>query len=876
MQHRTWGVTRFGARRVDRPLWAFWAEDRDRVLERLGAASDGLTSDAAAAARRRARGSRRLRPGRSRLRLLLAQFASPIMLVLIGATIISMLVGDAIDGAIIVAIIAASGVLGYWQEQRAHTAVAALLATVQVTVPVLRDGAETAVPVAEVVPGDVVLLRAGGVVPGDCRLLESENLLVDESTLSGESFPVEKDARVAVAPTVVLAQRRNSLFLGTHVVSGTGRAVIVLTGRDTLFGAVSADLQRDRVTTAFADGTRRFGILLITMMAILTTFILAVNVVLGRPLIESVLFSLALAVGLSPQMLPAIVALSLAAGARRLAAARVIVTRLEAIEDLGAMTVLCTDKTGTLTTGTVTLVDAVDLAGGSSANVLELAALNAGLQRGYTNPVDAAVLAARAPAADARALDELPYDFHRRMLTVLVAGPRPMIITKGAVDSVLDRCTQARAADGGVVPLSGVEASVRELVAARAADGARLLALATREREPGAEQLHGDDETDLVLEGLLLLSDEVKPDAAGAVAELQQGGVSVRIVSGDARLTAQAVARRVGIPADRVITGADMDGMTDSELQASSRGCAVFAEVEPLQKARVIRALRADGETVGYLGDGINDAPALHAADAGISVDTAADVAKQSASLVLLENDLGVIARGVLLGRETFANTLKYVRVTTSANFGNMLSMAAASLFLPFLPLLPRQILLLNFLSDIPATTIAADAVDPERTAQPGTWDIPGIRRFMIVFGLLSTVFDLATFAVLLLLFQADETLFRSAWFIESTLTEIVVLLSLRTARPVWASRPGRGLLIASIAMVVVAVALPFTPVLGPALGLAPLPLLVLASLAGLTTVYLAANELLKRRVLLVAAPPARSAGLVSDRSGGYSGESSI
>ncbi|MBM7504869.1 magnesium-translocating P-type ATPase [Agromyces aurantiacus] len=833
------------------PADPFWAGPTAELLERLGTSATGLTQAEAEAALARRRLRRHHGHGTAtRARLLLAQFSSPIVLILIVATVISMLVGDLTDGLIILAIILASGLLGFAQEDRANSVVAELLRSVQVRVPVLRDERERAVPVAEVVPGDIVLLRAGAVVPADCRLLAGENLLVDESTLTGESFPVEKDAAASVEPGAELVERRDSVFLGTHVVSGTGRAVAVRTGRDTQFGAVSSELEQRRVTTAFTRGTTRFGVLLIWIMVILTGFIFLVNTLFGRPLIESLLFALALAVGLSPQMLPAIVSVSLSAGARRMARQRVVIKRLDAIEDLGALTAICTDKTGTLTRGTVQLDRAADLDGHESEGVLRLASLNAGLQEGFPNPLDLAILARRRPDPAERALDEVPYDFARRRLSVAAEiDGIPTLITKGAFESVLDACASARVG-GRDAPIDEVRTALMQRYAELSGRGVRVLGIAVRTLPAPLPVLTPADETGMVLVGLLGFDDPPRDDAGAAVAELARLGVSVRLITGDNRFAAAAVAASVGLPTEHVLTGRELAAMDDAALASAVRSTAVFAEVEPLQKRRVVGALRADGETVGFLGDGINDAPALHAADVGISVDTAVDVAKQAAGVVLLDKSLDVIVDGVTLGRATFANTLKYVRVTTSANFGNMLSMAAASLFLPFLPLLPRQILLLNFLSDIPATTIAADAVDPEAIEAPGRWDLRGIRNFMIVFGLLSTVFDLATFAVLLLVFQAGPTEFRSAWFIESTLTEVVVLLSLRTARPVLRSRPGAALVWASVAIAVTTVALPYVPFLAEPLGLAPVPGALVLVLLALTTLYLGANELLKRRFL--------------------------
>jgi Mg2+-importing ATPase len=829
----------------------FWAETPDTLLKRLRTPEGGLSDEAAAAVLARRKLRRRHRHGRAAWpKLLLSQFSSPIMLILIVATLISMLVGDLTDGSIIIAIIIASGILGFSQEFRANNDVAALLARVEVKVPVTRGGREVDVPVAEVVPGDIVQLRAGCVVPADCRLFECESLLVDESTLTGESFPVEKDAAIEVPSSSGLADRANSVFLGTHVVSGTGRAIAVLVERDTEFGAVSSELEKKRVTTAFTRGTTSFGIFLIWIMVVLTAFIFVVNTLFGRPLLESLLFALALAVGLSPQMLPAIVSVSLSTGARRMARQQVIVKRLDAIEDLGALTVLCTDKTGTLTAGSVELDRAFDLDGRESDDVLRLAVLNAGLQHGFPNPLDLAIIARRKPPPGVEALDEVPYDFSRRRLSVLVRlDDAPTLIVKGSFESVLSVCDTA-VVDGNTVPIGTVRPALAERFATLSAQGLRVLAVATRVFDDPVHGLAPAHASGLALVGLLAFRDPAKADAAASIASLEEMGVSVRLITGDNRLVAAAVARSVGLDTARVMTGSEIDAIDDATLVTHVEAVVVFAEVEPLQKRRILTALRAGGATVGFLGDGINDAPALHAADVGISVDTAVDVAKQAASVVLLAKSLAVLADGIRLGRATFANTLKYVRVTTSASFGNMLSMAVASLFLSFLPLLPRQILLLNFISDVPATAIATDRVDPEQVTEPGKWDLRGIRNFMIVFGLLSTAFDLATFALLLVVFQAGQDLFRSSWFIESTLTELVVLLSLRTGRPVFRSRPGSALLLASAAMAAITLVLPYIPALAAPLGLVPVPWPILASLFGVTLIYLFANEALKQRFL--------------------------
>lgn len=827
----------------------FWSREVDDLLAEVGSTRAGL--NAAEAARRLKRdGPNAVAPRKPHtgVRLLLAQVANPIVLILVAATVLSVGLGDVTDGLIILAIIMASAVLGFWQERGASIAVDALLATVRVEAEVLRDGAEVPVPTEEVVVGDVVVLRAGDIVPADCRVIESHSLLADEAALTGESYPTEKIPGVIDAGTP-LAGRSNAVFLGAHVVSGSATAVVAACGLDTEFGALSAELAAPEVTTGFERGMTAFGLLLVRVMAILVTAIFVVNVVLNRPVVESLLFSLALAVGLTPQLLPAIVAVSLATGARRMAAENVIVKRLDAIEDLGAMTVLCTDKTGTLTAGAVVLEAALDLDGRASDDVLRLARLNAGLQRGFSNPLDHAILLGGPPQDDTLRLDEVPYDFSRKRLSVLVAGADGnMLVTKGALAGVLEVATDAQM-EGAIVPLDAVRPRVDAQFHRLSAEGYRVLGLATRTLAAGHSTAAAEDEAKMVLRGLLTFHDPPKSGVPEAVAELATLGLSVRMITGDNRLAARHLAAAVGLADTTVMTGDSIDRLGDSELAESVKHTMVFAEVEPIHKERLVRALRAAGHTVGFLGDGINDAAALHAADVGISVDSAVDVAKQSAAVVLLDKSLAVVADGVRLGRETFANTLKYVRVTTSANFGNMLSMAAAAAFLPFLPLLPRQILLLNFLSDIPATTIATDAVDAEQLRRPRTWDVPSIRNFMVIFGLISSAFDIVTFLVLRTGFGADAPLFRSGWFVASTATELAVMLVLRTSRPFWRSRPASPLLWTSAVVAAVTVALAFSPLARP-LGLVHLPLKVLAALASLTVGYVAVNETVKRRVL--------------------------
>ena len=780
------------------------------------------------------------------LSLLARQFQSPIILILAFATVISGLLGDVTDATIILAIMILSGLLGFWQERGATRAVAALLAMVRVTCEVLRDGRSVQVPLADVVPGDVVRLNAGDVVPGDCLVLDARALLVDEAALTGESYPAEKSPGVVEAQSPI-SQRSNALLMGTHLVSGTATVLVVHTGATTEFGALSAHLRLRPPPTSFERGTTAFGFLLMRAMVVLVAAIFVVNLVLARPLVDSALFSLALAVGLTPQLLPAIVTISLSQGARRMARKRVIVKRLDVIEDFGGMTVLCTDKTGTLTLGTVVLDAALGPNGQPSIEVGRLAYLNAHLQRGFSNPIDAAIVAAAPPDAPAAVLlDEIPYDFARKRLSVLVEDRgTPRMITKGALDNVLAVCTTARTPTGDTVELATILPDLLARYATRSQAGYRVLGVATGS-PASRSRLRPADESDLTFEGFLTFLDPPKPGIAATLGELAAAGVAVRMITGDNRLVAAHVGGMAGLPVDRVMTGADLAGLSDAALAAVVADFAIFAEIDPAQKERIIRALRSSGQIVGFLGDGINDAPALHAADVGISVDTAVDVAKESAAIVLLDKDLRVILDGVREGRRTFANTMKYVMTTTSANFGNMLSMAAAAAVLPFLPLLADQILLINFLSDFPATAIATDDVDAEQLDRPHRWDIRYVRNFMIVFGITSSIFDLLTFTVLRIGFGADATLFRSGWFVESIATEIAVLFVLRTRRPFLRSRPSSLLVVASIAVAAVTVAIPYSPFAG-ALGLDAMPPVLPMTLAVITGLYILVTEIAKR-----------------------------
>ena len=834
---------------------AYWARESPELLAAFASHPEGLSSDEAA--RRLARhGPNAVEASRdvAAIRLLLRQFASPLVLILVFGAIISLFVRDWLDSALILVIVVGSALLGFVQEYRASAAVAALRRRLALSVRVLRDGAAQSIVASRIVPGDVIELSAGNLIPADGVILAARDFLVSEASLTGESMPVEKRPG-AVNARAALSARINCAFMGTSVRSGTATVLVVRTGRATAFGDVAARLKAPPPETEFARGVRQFGYLLVQIMVVMVIFVLAVNHVLERPAIESLLFAVALAVGISPELLPAIVSVTLARGARDMARRGVIVRRLDAIEDLGSMDVLCTDKTGTLTAGVMALDAAVDAQGAPSAEVLRIAYVNAALETGIENPLDAALVAAGAKAgmgtAGCAKVDEIPYDFLRKRLTIVIACEgdpgHHLIITKGAFDSVLGACT-THARQGAEAPLDDVG---RERLAswyrARGVEGLRVLALATR-RVPAQARYTRDDEAGMVLAGFLVFLDPPKAQAAQAVRDLASRGVRIKVVTGDNRHVAAHVAATIGLDPKAMLTGEAIAGMKDESLWHRAPRTDLFVEVDPQQKERIIRALQRTGHSVGYLGDGINDAPALHAADVGISVDQAVDVARESADVVLLRPDLDVLRRGVDDGRRTFANTLKYIAITTSANFGNMVSMALATPLLPFLPLAAKQVLLNNFLSDLPSIAISTDTVDAARLARAQRWEVAGVRRFMVVFGLISTVFDLLTFFVLLRVFEASESTFQTAWFVVSLLTELAVLLVLRTHGPAWRSMPSRVLLTTTVAVCAVAVALPFIAPVASVFGFVALPWPLHAAMVAIVAGYILATELAKRR----------------------------
>ena len=800
------------------------------VLSKLGTSDAGLSS---------AEASRRLgiygpnvlvAHGVSAWAVLARQLHSYLLLLLLVAAVVSAVVGDGTEALIIGAIMAMSVGLSFFNEYRSEKAVAELHSEIKHLAAVDRDGAPAEIVVTQLVPGDVVHLRVGDVIPADLRLLEVHELECDESVLTGESRATEKTAE-AQPPGDSPLDLRSCVFMGTLVSGGGGRGVVVRTGSRTAFGAIAVRLGEQQGVTAFQQGLQDFSRLIATVTAVLAGSIFVINAALGRSILQSALFALAIAVGLTPQLLPAIVTVSLSTGARRLAKKRVIVKRLVAIEDLGNVEVLFTDKTGTLTQGKISFTQALDGTGKADdrVHVLGLACSDK-----TGNELDRALWADPKTVhgeTSPTPLDRLPFDHERQLATVLVDTPQGrLLISKGAPEAVLARCTSVPAQAQAI--LNGLFAS-----------GTRVVAVASRPL--AADHLGKNDERDLSLEGFLCFTDPVKPDVRDSLARLARLGITVKIVTGDNGQVAAHLCGEVGLDPGTVVTGRELEKLDDDALVGLLPTTTIFARVTPEQKSRIILAQRRLGSDVAFLGDGVNDAIALHHADVGISVDSAADVAKDAAAVVLLDKDLGILAEGVVEGRRIFANTIKYVLMGTSSNFGNMFSAAGASLFLNFLPMLPTQILLNNLLYDVSEMTIPTDNVDDELLARPAKWDIRMIRRFMSFFGPISSVYDFLTFAVMLRVFDAGPVLFRSGWFVESLATQTLVIFVIRTRRvPFYKSRPSRPLLATTLACAAFGVALPYIPPLAHLFGFTPLPLTFLVILGAMIVTYLALAQI--------------------------------
>jgi Mg2+-importing ATPase len=824
----------------------FWREGRDAVLRRLGSTSDGLEDAEAAERLRRCGPNLAVTSLRRGLPVKIAKrLVEPLIAILLIAALVSGATGDWQSLIIIVLIVLASIALDVFQETQAENAVDALRRTVAVQVSILRSGKSVELPVREVVAGDVVLLHAGDLVPADGLVLESQEAMADEAVLTGEPFPVEK---LAASSGRGSEGADTALFGGTSIVAGEVRMLVVATGADTRLGAVARSMQATEPPTAFERGVRGLGLLILRLTGFLVLFVLLTQLVRHGLSIESFLFAVALAVGLTPELLPVVMTVTLARGAMRMAQRQVVVKRLSAIHDLGAMDVLCTDKTGTLTEARIAHLGSFGCDGADNAHVTGLARLNSRFCSGLRNNLDTALLA-DAPEGDDgwRRLADLPFDFERRRASILVArGDEREMIVKGAPEALLALCDRFEGADGNAEKLDdAARGRILGIVEAKGTQGLRLLGVARRSLPPGTETLTRADEAGLVFAGCAVFIDPPKASAGVAVRQLATAGVRVKVISGDAAPVVRHLAESLKLPARGLMSGEEIATLGDAALAARVRDVDLFVRVAPEQKARIVLALRRAGHTVGFIGDGINDAPAIHAADVGLSVEGGTEVAREAAAIVLLAPDLGVLAQGIAEGRRTYANIMKYVRMGTSSNFGNMLSMALASMVLPFLPLNPLQILVNNMLYDLSEVGIPFDEADPGDLARPQQWDMRAVLRFTLVMGPLSSLFDAATFVMLLGVFGAGVEMFRTAWFVESILTQILVIFVIRTAAPCWRSRPHRFLVFTSLGALAAALILALTP-LGHPLGFIALPAPVLLSILAIAAFYLVLAELLK------------------------------
>ncbi len=780
-------------------------------------------------------------------------FLNPLVAILLLAAIVSAILGDRINASIIIAIVLLSNILNFVQTYQSQNAVEKLRAGVAPTATALRDGKWIEVPRRDLVPGDMIRLMAGDLVPADARLVQATDLHVQQAALTGESLPVEKSADDLGAPTESFAEAHNSVFLGTSVVSGTGTALITATGRNTAFGDIAARLASRPPETEFERGIKGFGMLIMQTVFFLVLFIFLVGILGHHQPFETVLFAISLAVGLTPEFLPMITTVTLGQGALRMAKQKVVVKHLESIQNFGSIDTLCSDKTGTLTSGETQLEGYLDLQDKTSDRVLLFSYLNSSYETGIRSPLDEAILQhGSIDITGYSKAGEIPFDFERRCLSVIVRHEDELLlITKGAPESMLPLCS-AYEVNGERKALDSVDGEVRTKFVQRYQDlssqGYRVLAVAYRPILQQTTYRKADEQT-LVLLGFLTFADPPKPDVAKVLQALKSDGVQVKILTGDNELVTRHVCEKVGLDGGRIVLGNDLDHMSDAALSQIVEQVNVFARVSPVQKNRIILALKSRKHVVGYIGDGINDAPSLHAADVGISVSTGVDVAKDAAAIILLEQSLQVLHNGILEGRKAFGNVIKYLLMGTSSNFGNMFSMAGAYVFLPFLPMLPTQILLNNFLYDLSQVTIPTDNVDQSYVKKPQHWDISLIRNFMIFIGPVSSIFDFLTFFIMLRIFNAGAVLFHTGWFVESLATQTLVLFIIRTAGNPLRSRPSRPLTITTLLIVAIGILLPYTPLAGP-LGFTPLPALYFLFLVIMTTIYLLLVQLVKSRLM--------------------------
>jgi P-type Mg2+ transporter len=775
----------------------------------------------------------------------LSYFRNPLIIILLIAGFVSGLSGDIAQMGIIFFLVFTSVILDFYQENKSNQAAQKLKEKVTSTASVMRDNKLQEIKITEIVPGDIVLLSAGDIVPADGKVLAANDFFVDQSSLTGESFPVEKTAQEGTKDAA--DDGKGTVSMGTSVVSGSATTQVLRTGATTMYGQIAKRLTSKEVDTEYTKGIRQFGYLISELTIFLVLFVFAVNAAFNRDLLESILFALALAVGLTPELLPMIITVVLSRGATSMAGKDVIVKKLSSIQDLGSMDMLCTDKTGTLTENRIELIKHVDPEGNDDDSVLLDAFLNSTFETGIKSPLDAALLAYRkVDITPYVKVDEIPFDFIRKKLSVVVQkGNERVMITKGAPEEIFKTCTKCRLRSG-TVDMSTVLANAEKQFQLMSSQGYRVLGIAEKVQEGGRAVYKPSDEMDMTFVGFLAFLDPPKESAKEAIRLLHSSGIDLKVLTGDNELVTRHVCESIGVEVKGIVLGSEIENQTEPALARTVEKANLFCRVNPVQKERIIRALRANNHVVGYLGDGLNDAPPLKAADVGISVDTAVDVAKESADIILLKKDLKVLEDGVLEGRRTHGNTMKYIMMGTSSNFGNMFSVAIASVFLAFLPMLPIQILLGNLMYDASELAIPTDNVDQAYVEKPKRLSVKFIRSYTLVFGLISSIFDLVTFAVLLFVFNASPQQFQSSWFIEGLATQVLIIFVIRTRQtPFWRSRPSRLLTFSSLTVVVAGFILPYTPI-GTLFKFVAPPFEFYLALVGIIAAYLALVEVVK------------------------------
>jgi Mg2+-importing ATPase len=827
-------------------LKEFWQYNSAAIISELGSSEKGLSQKEAALRNIKKEGIKKKQPIWIKDTLLfLGQFKSPLTLLLVAAVILSAILGEKSDVVIILVILLATGVTGFIQERHAGIAVEKLRSMIRSTVTVLREAQIFKIFSETVVAGDILILAAGDIIPADCLLIEAKDLHVNEASLTGETYPALKSLGEIAADTA-LSKRSNMLFEGTSVVSGTGKAIAVLTGKETVFGNISESLQKPVEETAFEKGIRKFGYFLMQITVVLAVIILGVNIYFGKPLFDSILFGLALAVGMAPELLPAIMTVAMSAGSKRMANQKVIVKKLSSIQNLGEINLFCSDKTGTLTEGVLQVSSIIGADGNENNVAKKLAFINAHFQTGYANPLDEALNKLTGiDFSRYQKLGEIPYDFIRRRLSVLVKENQEItLITKGALDKIISVCASVLTDEGKIEPIGNYTNHIHDLYQKYSNEGFRTIGIAYKTLATTAIA-NQEQENEMIFAGIVLLLDPPKPGVKEVIEELRKNGVKLKVITGDNKLVATYMATQIGIKNPVALSGSEIAKMSPEALLHHARKTNVFAEIEPQQKESIVKAMKKVGYTVAYMGDGINDVSAINAADVGISTNNAVDVAKDAADVVLLEKDLSVLNAGIIEGRRTFLNTLKYIYTNTSATFGNMFSMAGASLFLPFLPMLPQQILMTNFITDFPYMAVAGDNVDEEQLKIPQQWNLKTLRNFMIAFGLHSSLFDIITFVSLYKLFHASDVIFHTGWFIESIATELLILFVVRTRKSLFKSMPGKLLMILSLLGLLITVIVPFTPFAKP-LGFVVPPVQLLGLIAGILVLYVLTADALK------------------------------